>query len=189
MSAKERWSDPVPLPPNKKHAGPAYMVSTLGRLRVNYSWGGCPCEWRPLNPVPHHKGYLVLRGGWGRLRVHRAVLLAFVGPPPPDKPLACHNNGVPGDNRLANLRWDSLSGNRRDMIKHGTHDRGARNSNALLSNAQAMEIRRRRLAGALVSALARRFRVSRTCVYNVVNGKTYKEEYMVNESLRTGARK
>lgn len=50
--------------------------------------------------------------------VHTAVLLAFVGERPEGLE-ACHNNGIPSDNRLENLRWDTRSSNRRDTILHG----------------------------------------------------------------------
>lgn len=47
------------------------------------------------------------------------VLEAFVGPRP-DGLEACHNNGNPGDDRLANLRWDTHSENILDRGRHGT---------------------------------------------------------------------
>lgn len=50
--------------------------------------------------------------------VHRLVLEAFVGPAP-DGMEACHNNGVPDDNRVENLRWDTRSANRLDRVTHG----------------------------------------------------------------------
>ena len=52
--------------------------------------------------------------------VHRLVLEAFVGPCP-DNMVACHDNGDPADNRLQNLRWDTLSANELDKVTHGTH--------------------------------------------------------------------
>lgn len=55
--------------------------------------------------------------------VHRLVLEAFIGPPPPGME-ACHNNGDVTDNRLTNLRWDSHQANMQDAIRAGTH-RGA----------------------------------------------------------------
>jgi len=52
-------------------------------------------------------------------KVHRLVLLTFVGPCPPGMQ-ACHNNGNPFDNYPSNLRWDTISANQFDSIKHGT---------------------------------------------------------------------
>jgi len=53
------------------------------------------------------------------LHVHRLVLEAFVGPRPL-RYVCCHGNGVPADNRVENLRWDTESANVRDSILHGT---------------------------------------------------------------------
>jgi hypothetical protein len=58
-----------------------------------------------------------------RLRVygvHVLVLEAFVGPRP-EGLVACHYNGVSTDNRLENLRWDTLSANSQDDIRNGVH--------------------------------------------------------------------
>lgn len=50
--------------------------------------------------------------------VHTLVLLAFVGAPA--KGFEClHNNGVPNDNRLLNLRWGTRSDNLRDKVRLG----------------------------------------------------------------------
>lgn len=51
-------------------------------------------------------------------RVHRLVLEAFTGPCPGGMQ-ACHNNGIPDDNRIENLRWDTPKSNCKDRIKHG----------------------------------------------------------------------
>jgi hypothetical protein len=52
--------------------------------------------------------------------VHRLVLLAFVGPCP-DGFEACHNDGHPDNNILANLRYDTHLGNMADKDRHGTN--------------------------------------------------------------------
>lgn len=54
------------------------------------------------------------------IKVHRLVLLAFVGPQPPGME-ACHYDGDPDNNTLTNLRWDTRSGNFYDRVRHGTH--------------------------------------------------------------------
>jgi hypothetical protein len=51
--------------------------------------------------------------------VHKLVLLAFVGPAP-ERHECLHINGIPDDNRLANLRWGTRSENILDAVKHGT---------------------------------------------------------------------
>jgi len=72
--------------------------------------------------------------------VHRLVLLAFKGPPPRSGMEGAHNNGVPGDNRLENLRWDTPKGNAADRVIHGTEMFGMKNPRAKLTDKQILEI-------------------------------------------------
>lgn len=116
----ENWR-PVP-----EYEG-CYEVSDLGRVRslgrpVNGRFG----LWlhpRMLKPVASN-GYLAVtlrkHGRSHKIRIHRLVLLAFVGDPPLGFE-ACHENRDGTDNRLANLRWDTPSGNSFDKVRHGTN--------------------------------------------------------------------
>lgn len=51
-------------------------------------------------------------------RVHRLVLLAFVGECP-DGQEGCHNDGDASNNNLFNLRWDTHLSNCKDRKLHG----------------------------------------------------------------------
>lgn len=94
-----------------------YRISNLGRCLSLHQTG------RLINGLKIRGGYraLKLRDGdrkaYGIL--HCMVLETFVGPRPA-KYYACHENGDPTDNRLANLRWDTNSANQADRKKHGT---------------------------------------------------------------------
>ncbi len=59
--------------------------------------------------------------GVGRtFKIHRLVLLAFVGKP--NRGDVClHGNGIPTDNTVANLSWGTQSENCLDAVTHGTH--------------------------------------------------------------------
>jgi hypothetical protein len=59
-------------------------------------------------------------------RAHRLVLLAFVGPPPADKPLTRHIDGDPTNNHVSNLAWGDNSENQRDRVAHGTDPNASR---------------------------------------------------------------
>lgn len=79
---------------------------------------------RMLTPMPSRSGHLSVAlcrdGRRSYMKVHRAVLLAFVGPCP-DGMEGCHNDGDPTNNRLANLRWDTHASNMVDKVTHGRH--------------------------------------------------------------------
>lgn len=107
-----------------------YEVSDLGRVRSLDRWvqqqngsrrffKGQILRSRPF-PRTGHRMVSLKRNSIGEtFRVHKLVMLAFVGPRPDDMQI-CHNNGIPDDNRLSNLRYDTASGNVRDAIRHGT---------------------------------------------------------------------
>jgi hypothetical protein len=64
--------------------------------------------------------YRYVRPGERSYRVHRLVMLAFVGPCPEGLEV-CHKNGDSLDNRLVNLYYGSRSQNALDMVRHGSH--------------------------------------------------------------------
>lgn len=107
---------------------PGYEVSDDGRVRsldrlVGGRWGARRFPGANLTPSPDKDGYLRvgLGRGNGRKPISRLMLLAFVGPAPADKPLACHRDGVNSNNVLSNLYWGSNSDNTLDQVRHGTH--------------------------------------------------------------------
>lgn len=104
----EEWRD-VP-------GRPGYIVSNEGRAA------------KLLNTTPNNRGYVQYKipdgaGGSHREHLHQWVMLAFVGPPPPDRPWVLHGNDIKTDNRLSNLRYGSPSENMEDMFLNGTRRR------------------------------------------------------------------
>ena len=97
-------------------------VRSLDRVVPHYRAGTRLHRGKVLSPAKITTGHLrVLLSKDGKPRgllVHRLVLEAFVGSPQ-DGQVACHWNDIPDDNRLENLRWDSLSENQRDRIRNG----------------------------------------------------------------------
>lgn len=106
-----------------------YDVSSRGRVRsldreVKYSNGSTHLHrGRVLKFTPMH-GYstvcLAKNGTRKTSYVHLLVLEAFVGPRPP-KMEGCHRDDVQTNNNLSNLRWDTPSENRRDIIRNGNN--------------------------------------------------------------------
>src|SRR5204863_5764826 len=84
------------------------------------------------NALGYVQLYLSKNGVVKHQFVHRLVLLAFRGPAPSGM-IAAHGNGIPGDDRLENLRWATWEENAADMLLHGTDQNGARNHEAVLS--------------------------------------------------------
>lgn len=115
--ADEQWK-PVPGWEGR------YSVSDQGRVRsedqVITTKAGVKKRLRGRMLVQSHVGRPNVKIGRGPgVFVHRIVASAFLGPCP-EGMVVCHNNGDPEDNRLVNLRYDTMSGNMRDMRKHGT---------------------------------------------------------------------
>ena len=94
-----------------------YEISSEGRVYSHISD-------RLLKPYRLSQGHLVFcacRQGVRRtMLIHRAMLEAFVRQPESGEE-ACHNNDVPWDNRLENLRWASHRENMIDVVRNGNH--------------------------------------------------------------------
>lgn len=101
----------------------AYEVSNLGRVRsvARTDARGHRQEGMLLKIGRHPRGYeqiRLYRAGQGESKkVHHLVLEAFVGPMPNGME-GCHRNGVRHDNRIGNLRWDTVRENANDRMRH-----------------------------------------------------------------------
>ena len=125
----------------------------------------------------YHTGYrsVCLASGPKRvnIRIHRAVLLAFVGPLPSGK-VTRHVNGDPRDNRLANLQYGTYSENSEDMAHHGSRLRGEGIRNSKLKAQHVIEIRALVASGQPRTAIAQRFSVSRSTIDDIIRGKRWR---------------
>ena len=112
---------------------PEYEISNLGRvkrLQRTYKRSDgflTTIKEKLLSPRENSDGYPRVKLRDKLVFVHRLVLETFVGEKPGEKYQACHNNGIPNDNRVENLRWDLPSNNVRDRIRHGTYQIGEKN--------------------------------------------------------------
>lgn len=104
----------------------SYEVSDLGRVRSldRINAQGRFARGRILKTDAVTAGHLqvgLCRDGRKRnARVHRLVLLTFVGRPPSGTE-GCHRDGDPTNNALTNLYWGTSSKNIHDQVAHGTH--------------------------------------------------------------------
>jgi hypothetical protein len=126
-----------------------YEASHLGNIRSWRKSGGGLLDAPVLIKPRVSGGYLRVWLRSGRLDpkpmlVHRLVLLAFRGPPPPGQPQTHHINHVKGDNRAANLVWSSSAEN-------------TRLSNSKIPQEQESDIEARILAGESPAAISRAY--------------------------------
>jgi hypothetical protein len=155
-----------------------YQVSDQGRIKslarmVPYErWGEGEklIKERIRKPHPGRHGYLsLIVKGLDRkartIKVHLAVLEAFVGPRPSGMH-GCHGPGGQQDNRLVNLRWDTAKANNADKVRDGTHQVGERNPAAKLTAPQVLELRTK-LASKTLKALAEEYGISIATVHNI----------------------
>jgi hypothetical protein len=162
-----------------------YEVSDFGRVRSlprkggnNRLYGG-----RVRTPFVRKDGHIevaLCRSGQRHMSaVHRLVLTAFIGPPPPGHE-GCHNNGQAADCMLGNLRWDTHGANMADMVRHGTRPAGERHGQAKLTWAAVKDIRSRYAAGKSGTGprvtqddLALAYGVSRSRISYLVTGRAW----------------
>jgi len=155
---------------------PGYYASRDGRIWSSQYPGPKPpaeiASKRPLRELKPHRtcqGYrfccLTVGDKQISIMAHRLVLLAFVGPPMPDKPYAIHYNDIPDDNRLENLRWGSGGDNMRDAYRNGgMNQNGERNHRAKLTEDKVRNIRHALAAGVSGSHLAQQHSVCQATI-------------------------
>lgn len=146
-------------------AAPGYEVSSLGRIkRVKGGVRGARVG-RILKGFKDKDGYIQVNCSENNkiiaVKVHRAVLIAFFGPPPTPWHESAHDDGDRSNNIASNLLWKTHGENIRDKIRHGTHG-------VKLNPADVFEIRRLRETGLTLQAIGRRFDLTKTTVGKIV---------------------
>ncbi len=107
--------------------------------------------------------------------VHRLVADAFLSARPTRKHQVAHNDGSRTNNFYGNLRWATPSENQNDRKMHGTWVSGEAHPNSKLTWEEAGEIREERRANpqTTISALSRKFGVSRKTIRLIIIGQSY----------------
>jgi hypothetical protein len=158
---------------------PNYKVGDDGSVWSNRKWGFRPIEWRKLRCTPGKNGRPIVdlhgESGCKTVIVSRLILEVFVGPCPPGHE-SCHfPDPNPLNNRVSNLRWGTPKENNGDKKIHGTQPIGERVAGAVITGAMALMLREEYAASHMTAAdLARKYGLTRTCVYQVIRGKTHK---------------
>jgi hypothetical protein len=136
--------------------------------------------WNLMKQCVNKKGYCYLNlvppegGSYKTFRVHRLVLLAFVGPCP--EGMECrHLNGVHTDNRLENLCWGTPEENRQDNRQHGVYKKGESHHWNKTTEEVVREIRRRYAAGGVfMRQLAEEFNLTTANVHAIISRRSWK---------------
>ena len=136
------------------------------------SYEGDECLIWPYTRIPN--GYGQLRKDGRMMIVSRVLCEDANGPPPSPEYQAAHScgNGRKGCVNKRHLSWKTALDNTHDKVCHGTQLRGSQVYQAKLSEEQAREILS--LKGVeRGAAMARRFGVSETAVYSILNGRSW----------------
>ena len=154
-----------------------YEVSDGGRVRsldhyVSHWRGGQRLVRGTLRYTPSlgaYPGVHLSKNGHTKMHtVHRLVAEAFLGPCPEGLEVA-HNDGVPTNSRLENLRYATRSDNNKDKVRHGTHRKGTSVPTSKLTDEDVRKIRAALAEGQSKMSQARRFNVSHKTIRNIAN--------------------
>ena len=151
-----------------------YQVSNLGNVRSKPRTFRRNLGGKHITTIQANNGYMCvnLTGNGKRKQelVHRLILKTFLGHPI-DGHHACHNNGIRSDNRLKNLRWDTIKNNHADKLIHGTSQNGENNGFAKLNEEQARIVKYSKTP---LKELAKKYNVSFGCVEKIRYRQSWK---------------
>lgn len=153
----ERWKPVI--------GHPMYLVSDFGRvwsLKTNML----------MKANIDDKGYETLRPDSKHRKLHHLVLEAFIGLRPAGHECG-HLDGNPANNRLSNLQWITPKQNALHQEEHGTRVRSATHPLSKLTDADVLEIRRRRSAGEKWKQIAADYPVSVSTLIVAGLGRTF----------------
>lgn len=109
--------------------------------------------------------------------LHRCIATVFI-PNPYNKPHVNHIDGIKTNNSISNLEWCTPKENAEHAVKNNLLNiqRGERSGKALLTNNKVFLIRRfiKIYPKAKAAGLARKLKVSSTCVIDVIQNKSWK---------------
>lgn len=164
---------------------PGYRVGDDGSVWSCLGRGGVrvrrlTSHWRLMRPYTNEKGYqsVILispEGSSRRLKVHRLVLEAFVGPCPEGMECRHFPDNNRSNNRLENLSWATHQRNVDDRESHGTNLRGESAARSKLTEAQVREIRERYAEGGVSTRkLGTEYGVTGQMIHDIVARRCWK---------------
>jgi len=159
-----------------------YAATEDGRI-WSYPKGNRNTKGCFLKPGTDNHGYIIAGLHKGKKRktckVHQLVALTYLGEKP-EGCQVCHNNGIRTDNRVENLRYDTLSNNMQDKKKHGTIPdfKGENHPQAKLTDNEVRAIRIMYVTGEYSQRkLANLFDVSQCMIVKIISREVWKHIY------------
>lgn len=164
-----------------------YEVSDTGKVRsldrrVGHRLGGtCFRKGAPMATVwlagnERRKGYeavgLCKNGTQRFVKIHHAVLEAFVAVKPTPHSVGRHRDGDTTNNHYKNLAWGTYQDNSNDMKRHGTVRKGSSHPLAKLNDAMVKRIRQR-LKKETAASIARDLGMSNQQISNIKLRKSW----------------
>jgi hypothetical protein len=154
-----------------------YQASDIGRIK---SIGNDKTRKEKILKLTNHKsGYLAVNlsknGIDKKLKVHRLILMAFVGQCPTGYE-CLHLDDNRKNNNIKNLRWGTSSENNKMRYNHGrVKYKGKDGPNAKLTQAQVDQIRfmKGKVKWGYWAKLARAIDVGKTAISDIVNNKSW----------------
>jgi hypothetical protein len=159
----------------------AYQASSLGRIKsldrtVRNIGGTRVHRGRVLKQSQHSAGYMMVvtccEGKTKSHAVHRLVIRAFNGLPE-EGMQTCHNDGNPSNNRIENLRYDTIPNNHSDKRKHGTLRRGEACSFSTITDDIVIDMRHRRASGEPLPSLVKDYGMSKSNISKICRGELW----------------
>lgn len=163
-----------------------YSVSSTGRVLANIKTingnNGAKIHRGEIELKPALDGkylFVVLQnnGSKKHKKVHRLVAENFI-PNPLNKPIVNHIDGNKLNNSVENLEWVTASENSQHAVNTGLRKyhkiSGELGGLSKLSNADAIEIRKRYLLGETSRKLGEYFKVNKSTILKIIHNKTFK---------------
>lgn len=150
-----------------------YQASTFGHIKRSERI----LKTRPCTKYGHLAIGLWENGNRKTYKVHRLIILTFVGPCPQGMETR-HLDGNASNNKLDNLRYGTRSENELDKIRYGTRfqpdNRGEKCTTSKLTTQQVLQIRKLYAEQKIsYKQLARKFNISASQVHNIINRKQW----------------
>lgn len=154
---------------------PGYEIDTDGNIWscLKDAKGGMDkSNWHSMKWLKRGNYYYValsLNGKHYNRLIHRLVAETFLDNPE-QKPMVCHKDGNPENNKVENLYWGTALENQWDRKKHGTTVEGTKNGQTKLNEKQVRVIKHALNLGVSDRILSRMASVSPATIWFIRRG-------------------